>query len=175
MTTNKNTHRCAETVYGKFLHKHREPVTEWSQLKCGDHILQDKYLLQLVSYEHHAIVVSVDADKKKLLTIGYSKISDKNRRRGAKFVILESEEEIEDFGNLFFYIYHESEQSLAPEEVVKRARSRIGEKEYNLLSKNCEHFATWCKTGIAFSRQVEIAVDLALPWPTRLANCCTCS
>ncbi|HIK37754.1 MAG: lecithin retinol acyltransferase family protein [Geminocystis sp.] len=41
-----------------------------------------------------------------------------------------------------------------PEVVVKRAFSRLGERKYNLLFNNCEHFATWCKTGISDSRQV---------------------
>jgi Lecithin retinol acyltransferase len=31
--------------------------------------------------------------------------------------------------------------------VIKRAESRLGESEYNLLFNNCEHFAVWCKTG----------------------------
>jgi len=43
----------------------------------------------------------------------------------------------------------------SPEETVCRALSRIGEKKYNLLFNNCEHFAFWCKTGITKSRQVE--------------------
>ena len=38
---------------------------------------------------------------------------------------------------------------------IKRARSRIGEKRYNLLFNNCEHFARWCKTGKHKSLQVE--------------------
>ncbi len=38
--------------------------------------------------------------------------------------------------------------------VVQRAHTRLGEQKYNLLSNNCEHFATWCKTGISESRQV---------------------
>ena len=43
----------------------------------------------------------------------------------------------------------------SPEETVRRAESRVGEKEYNLLSNNCEHFAIWCKTGLNESYQVE--------------------
>lgn len=43
----------------------------------------------------------------------------------------------------------------SPEETVRRAESRLGEAEYNLLSNNCEHFAVWCKTGISKSYQVE--------------------
>lgn len=38
--------------------------------------------------------------------------------------------------------------------VVSRAENRIGENKYNLLFNNCEHFATWCKTGTADSKQV---------------------
>jgi hypothetical protein len=42
----------------------------------------------------------------------------------------------------------------SPEETVARARSRLGETNYNLLTNNCEHFAIWCKTGVSESLQV---------------------
>ncbi|VEP13218.1 Phage shock protein A (PspA) family protein [Hyella patelloides LEGE 07179] len=41
-----------------------------------------------------------------------------------------------------------------PEVVVSRAESRLGEDKYNFLFNNCEHFATWCKTGISDSIQI---------------------
>lgn len=41
-----------------------------------------------------------------------------------------------------------------PDAVVARAESRLGEQDYNLLFNNCEHFATWCKTGINDSKQI---------------------
>ncbi|MET0507745.1 MAG: lecithin retinol acyltransferase family protein [Burkholderiaceae bacterium] len=47
-------------------------------------------------------------------------------------------------------------------QAVARARSRLGENRYSLLTNNCEHFVTWSRTGIARSRQVEI-------WQDRLA------
>lgn len=37
---------------------------------------------------------------------------------------------------------------------IQRAESRLGEQKYNLLFNNCEHFATWCVTGVSDSRQV---------------------
>lgn len=40
------------------------------------------------------------------------------------------------------------------ETVVMRAESRLGERKYNLLYNNCEHFATWCKTGNSYSTQI---------------------
>ena len=42
----------------------------------------------------------------------------------------------------------------SPEETVRRARERVGEEEYNLIFRNCEHFALWCKTGVEESTQV---------------------
>ncbi len=42
-----------------------------------------------------------------------------------------------------------------PEATVQRAIGRLGEQKYNLLLNNCEHFATWCKTGQQVSRQVQ--------------------
>lgn len=40
-------------------------------------------------------------------------------------------------------------------EAVSRARSRLGENRYHLLTNNCEHFCTWCLLGQARSEQVE--------------------
>jgi len=47
-------------------------------------------------------------------------------------------------------------QSVAyvPSIVVQRAHSRLGEQRYDLLTNNCEHFATWCKTGRNESEQL---------------------
>jgi hypothetical protein len=40
-------------------------------------------------------------------------------------------------------------------EVVARAQSRLGERRYNLIANNCEHFCAWCITGEGHSAQVE--------------------
>lgn len=47
----------------------------------------------------------------------------------------------------------------SPEETVKRARSRIGERKFNLASNNCEYFAIWCKTGVQESYQVNLIIQ----------------
>ena len=48
------------------------------------------------------------------------------------------------------------------EEVVKRARSKVGtgQGEYNLWTNNCEHFAMWCKTGESRCSQMQRFVGL---------------
>lgn len=40
-------------------------------------------------------------------------------------------------------------------EVVARARSRLGELSYRLLTNNCEHFCAWALQGESRSTQVE--------------------
>ena len=44
---------------------------------------------------------------------------------------------------------------LPREETVRRTRELLNQKDYSLISNNCEHLATWCVTGKASSRQVK--------------------
>ena len=55
-----------------------------------------------------------------------------------------------------------------PSETVKRARSKLGAKGYNIITNNCEHFAIWCKTGLYESHQVEYYANLLSPFKTKL-------
>ena len=45
--------------------------------------------------------------------------------------------------------------ALRCEDIVRRARSRLGESRYRLLTNNCEHFSEWCVHGKHRSPQVE--------------------
>lgn len=47
------------------------------------------------------------------------------------------------------------DDAYSADRVVSRAKKRLGEKKYNLLFKNCEHFATSCKVGRSRCRQLE--------------------
>ena len=49
-----------------------------------------------------------------------------------------------------------------PEAVVQRAQSRLGERSFHVLTHNCEHFATWCKTGVNDSEQVNLVLKALL-------------
>jgi hypothetical protein len=50
--------------------------------------------------------------------------------------------------------------SFGCEEVIRRARSRMGENRYRLISNNCEHFCEWCLRGVHRSRQIESLLSL---------------
>ena len=53
------------------------------------------------------------------------------------------------------YVDSTPEQFTSKEHIVRRARSRLGERSYDVLLNNCEHFSSWCRTGEARSAQVD--------------------
>ncbi len=53
---------------------------------------------------------------------------------------------------------------------LRRAMSRLGEQDYNLLFNNCEHFATWCKTGRHRSSQVDSVLERARNWSSLMPS-----
>jgi lecithin:retinol acyltransferase len=67
---------------------------------------------------------------------------------------------IEQFagGRPVFVVQHE-ELAFEPTKVIERARSRLGENQYRLLSNNCEHFVEWCLYDVQRSFQVERALN----------------
>ena len=131
------------------LFQSREVIKDINILTKGDHIMFDRG-----SYSHHAIVLSVIPDESKIKVIHFT--SDK----GTKAKIME--EEIirhKEHGTLLRLNYRTTTES-EPDHVISRAT--LVEKEgfvYNLFVSNCEHLATWCKTGIWNSGQVK---DLAV-------------
>jgi len=78
-------------------------------------------------------------------------------------------------------VVEHGESKYSPQDIVLRARSRLGENEYHVLRNNCEHFCNWCISGCARSTQVEhplastlrglfIAVPCAKWLPLMLGN-----
>lgn len=60
----------------------------------------------------------------------------------------------------------EYKSPLSPDIVILRAESQLNKAGYDLFYNNCEHFATWCKTGYKKSEQVDnpicLTADIAL-------------
>jgi hypothetical protein len=57
-------------------------------------------------------------------------------------------------GRTIWIRLHES-SGLDRDEVVRRARLRLGENRYHVLTNNCEHFCEWCVRGEHTSYQVD--------------------
>ena len=116
------------------------------QPKPGDHIkVRRKY------YSHHGIYVGNDQ------VVHYSgEVKDHRHAR----VSLVSLEDFLEGGVLCLVTY--PRPAYPPEAIVARAKSRLGENEYNLVFGNCEHYATWCVTGKNESKQVKRSIKGAL-------------
>jgi hypothetical protein len=53
------------------------------------------------------------------------------------------------------WVRYERSPCFDPDEVIRRARSRVGENRYRLLTNNCEHFCEWCLRAEHRSYQVD--------------------
>lgn len=51
-------------------------------------------------------------------------------------------------------------EKYTPDEVVKRAKSKLGSRNFNIVLNNCEHFTNWCKTGNRKSSQVNLVFSV---------------
>ncbi|MDJ0572128.1 MAG: lecithin retinol acyltransferase family protein [Pleurocapsa sp. MO_192.B19] len=107
----------------------------------GDCIYVYRNLWQLDGlYRHHGI------DCGDGTVIHYRKPSETIERTSLETFSRGNPVYVAEYGDGFGYI---------PHVVVERAKSRLGEREYNLLFNNCEHFASWCKTGVSDSKQIK--------------------
>ena len=95
-------------------------------------------------YTHHGIYAGRD------MVIHYAGLS-RSIRRGPVAQVRFAE-----FANgQVVHVECRSERALDAQEIVARARSRLGENRYRLLTNNCEHFSEWSRFGVSRSRQVE--------------------
>ena len=107
----------------------------------GDRIYVYRNLWELDGlYQHHGI------DCGDGTVIHYRKPSETIERTSLVTFSRGNPVYVAEYGDGFGFI---------PHVVVERAESRLGERKYNLLFNNCEHLASWCKTGVSESQQVK--------------------
>lgn len=138
-------------------------VQHISSIEKGQHIsmpgrLFTKYVKRerklKCMYDHHAIVKEIKSVEGTLITmvlIHFSDIDGQKRvhEETKSFDLRETELYIVD------YVYPRYD----PNKIVERAESNLSQngkfKSYNLVSDNCEHFATWCVVGESESFQIQ--------------------
>lgn len=120
------------------------------RIKPADAIVMRKKFLGMV--DHYVIYVGIFNNKHRFVA---------NYTKGVRDI---SDQELNDFLQILEptkidrFPGHESQRIYA----VRRALSRVGEKAYNYLSNNCEHFKNWVHNGNHKSEQVESAAKAAI-------------
>lgn len=130
----------------------RTKITSLAQLRKGDHVMEESPF----GYWHHFIVEKVKPNfawvihktgdhETGLRAVGESNFTGKAEVVRTKFV-LEPEKvvyriEYPPTDNV------DGDVVFSSDEVVRRARKRMGERDYNAFTSNCEHFCRECKAG----------------------------
>ncbi|KAL9988387.1 hypothetical protein ACROYT_G002825 [Oculina patagonica] len=130
----------------------RTKITSLAQLCKGDHVMEESPL----GYWHHFIVEKVKPNfawvihktgdqETGLRSLGESNPTGKAEVIRTKFVLEPGQEvyrvEYPPADNV------DGEVEYSAHEVVRRARKRMGERDYNAFTSNCEHFCRECKAG----------------------------
>lgn len=121
------------------------------KLKIGDHLVVNR-----IGYDHHGIYIGEEK------VIHYSGSPSNLKNAIIEETSLDKFIEVTIAGETFpckTLIKEEKYGKFSRKEVVKRAKSRIGERQYNLITNNCETFCNWCITGQNKSNQVTNAVE----------------
>lgn len=130
----------------------RTKITSLTQLRKGDHVMEESPL----GYWHHFIVEKVKTNfawvlhktgdqETGLRSLGESNPTGKAEVVRTKFVLEPGQE-------VYRVEYPptddvDGEVVFSAHEVVRRARKRMGERDYNAFTSNCEHFCRECKAG----------------------------
>lgn len=160
----------------------RRAVGTLSELRRGDHIRVDRGV-----YHHHMMVVSVvSADK--VTVIHYTGVENLEKAAsetegcdaGSSMAVASSFSSFSFSGGQPLGEIKEETLPISPHQVqvldyndksqvkysvddsLKRARTRLGEKKYNVVTNNCEHLVNWAKTGVAQSSQSQAGGRAAL-------------
>ena len=116
-----------------------------SSLNYGDHLISPR-----IGYEHHGIYAGDD------WVIHYQGPFSGHDSCQVVMSTLGAFCQEKDF------IIRTHPQRLSPDHSVNRAHSRLGERSYNLLFNNCEHFVMWCIKDQHHSAQVTEAAATLL-------------
>lgn len=114
--------------------------------KLGSHLISPR-----IGYTHHGVYVGDGR------VIHYSGLA-----AGLASGPIE-ETDLDAFSNGKGFTVKTYKNSFLPDEIIRRARSRLGESAYNVFNNNCEHFCLWCVVGDHASAQVDKSTWVSAP------------
>jgi hypothetical protein len=139
-----------------FQNTRKERVTDFAQLKPGDHV---SFYNRALSYSYHGIVREVHNNY--LLVIHYYNTIENvwdSVIQGSLYLteVIQSEWKVRmDSDNEIIYLHHyDNMKCLLNEETLEQAINYLGKRGYSLVGNNSEHWARWCRLGDAYSQQV---------------------
>ena len=112
-----------------FIKRDDRAVATVDDLDIGDQVVFYRWLLHP---RHHVIVSDKDSVHNKL------RIIHSTHKRGVV-------EEWVDFVQPVYKVIYPNDECHPANDVIGRARSKLGYKEYSLITNNCKDFARWCK------------------------------
>jgi len=116
----------------------QRPLNAGAEPPLGAHLITPRH-----GYSHHGIYVGVGK------VVHYAGLARALRRGQVEEV------SITRFAAGYEVLIESSADPVyARNEAVWRARSRLGENRYRVLTNNCEHFCAWCLYGESRSKQV---------------------
>lgn len=129
-----------------------------SDCKKGDHLYVHRFhkkavqlILRWKGYTHHGIYIGNGE------VVEFSGFASSYGKGPIRIVDLEK---FSDGFPIYRWNYDSYRGKLySSDEIVVRAQSQIGMRDYNVVAKNCENFANWCVTGHSICRQVPTPVQ----------------
>lgn len=114
----------------------------------------DILVAQRTAYRHYGVYTQDE-------TVIHYTSQDSDISKDNKIIETSIRDFIKDSNEYFVLNLDSSVSVYSPSDTVKRAKSRIGEKLYDVMTNNCEHFAMWCKTGKSESSQIDDIISTA--------------
>ena len=107
-----------------------------SEISIGSHLTTPR-----IGYQHHG------------LYIGNNHVIHLTSNSRIEIVTLD------EFTDGNGYSNNKFNSQYSRQEIIERARSKLGSHDYSVLFSNCEHFISWCIHGEHRSKQVQSAVS----------------
>ena len=110
----------------------------------GDHLVSPR-----IGYSHHGLYIGGGR------VIHYAGLNDLRSRERVRVEEVSLSEFTRGRG---CSVREHPQRRYSPAQSIRRARSRLGENLYSLVTNNCEHFVNWCIDGEHRSEQVETGI-----------------
>lgn len=125
------------------------------KVEKGDHLRVSRG-----DYYHHGIAVNSNE------VIHFTGEKESSSGCGIKDAIIKKTS-LKSFlnGGILDFVFYRTKSVKSPEETVEIAQSFLNRKvEYSVFNNNCEHFATFCKTGVWHSQQANDIIPKGIAW-----------